>query len=436
LKITFYGGAEEVGRSCILVHSGDTKILLDAGVKLGAVVEHPQVPKHLLKEIDAVVISHSHLDHVGWLPHLFSAGYKGKVYATKPTIELTNVLISDYMRISEQKDVTDEALATMQKSYHILEFREAKKIKDITVSMIPAGHIVGSAMITVSSRGESLLYTGDVNLTKTKLLEGADTRNLSATTLITESTYSSKVDIFQPESAVAKKAAESMKETLQNGGKVLIPSFAVGRAQEILLILDDFMNSGTLPKVPIYIDGMIKKALRIYRHNVIYCRKEIQRRILMSDYDPFRSDNFVPIERKGMRNKIIAEPQSSIIVTTGGMLTGGPVLSYIPRLASNPLNKMILVGYQGQGTAGRALQDGSKTMKIDGRDVAIKMAVETYHLSAHADRKQLDMLISRVKGLKNIFIMHGEINKLNEFKSDLSRKYNAVIPKMGTEYTV
>ncbi|HVC57950.1 MAG TPA: MBL fold metallo-hydrolase RNA specificity domain-containing protein [Candidatus Acidoferrales bacterium] len=435
MKISFFGAAEEVGRSCIMVSSGKTKILLDAGVKLGEHEEHPLFDDKILNEIDAIFVSHAHLDHSGFLPHIFSAGYKGKVYATKPTIELINVLLTDYMRLSEPKDVTKEGFARLQKSYTIVEFGERVTIKDLTMSFSFSGHIIGSGMITVSDEKQTLLYTGDVNLSKTRLLEGADLKGLKATTIITESTYSGRKDIFPPEGVVVKKMLKSIKDTLNAGGKVIIPSFAVGRAQEVLLLLDDYMSSGAIPKVPIYVDGMINKALRIHRHNVIYCRKELQSRILMSDFDPFKSDNFFPVEKKGVREKIVSEDQSSIIVTTSGMLTGGPIMFYLTKMSGNSMNKMILVGYQASGTLGRQIQEGAKTISVNHKKVDVQMTVEAYHLSAHADRPQLDKMIKSVEGLKNIYIVHGEKTKTEEFKTDLATlKYNAILPRLGGEY--
>lgn len=436
MKITFFGGAEEVGRSCILVSSGSTKVLLDAGIKLGEVEEHPQLPDALLKEIDGIFLSHAHLDHVAYLPHIFTAGYRGEVHATKPTMELGAVIISDYMRLSEPKNVTKEGLVRLQRSYKIHEFKEPIKIKDLTIRFIQAGHIVGSAMILVDDGKHRLIYSGDANVAKTRLLEGADMRNLNADTLIIESTYGSKKDIVKNEEGATKKAMDSMKETILSGGKVMIPAFAVGRAQEVLFMLDDYMNSGLLPKVPIYVDGMINKAMRIYRHNVIYCRDELQKRILMSDYDPFRSKNFVPVEKKGMRAEVIKKNEGCIIVTTSGMMTGGPIISYLSKLGRNPANKLLIVGYQAEGTPGRAILNGAKTVKVEKTVLQINIPVETYHIMAHADRRQLDMIISRVKGLKNIFLVHGELAKLNEFRDDLSRKYSSVVPKIGVEYTL
>lgn len=436
MKISFFGAAEEVGRSCIMIKTDKTKILLDAGVKLGAKDEYPQIPDQTLKEIDAIFVSHAHLDHSGYLPHIFSAGYTGKVYATKPTIELINVMINDYMRISEPKNVSKDGLAKLQKAYKILEFREPFRFKDLTIRFLGAGHILGSAMISVSDGKETVLYTGDINLVKTRLLEGAELKGLAAKTLITESTYSAKTDVFPNETIVVKKMLKSIKETLNAGGKVIVPSFAVGRAQEVLFLLDDYMNSGIIPKVPIYVDGMINKAMRIHRHNVIYCRKELQRRILMSDFDPFKSDNFSPIEKVGERTKVISEDQASIIVTTSGMITGGPIMYYLTKIGHNSMNKLILVGFQAAGTLGREIQDGAKKVKINKSMVDIGLTVETYHLSAHADRPQLDALVQKVNGLKNIFIVHGEKAKSEEWKNDLKAKYNALLPEPMKEYEV
>jgi len=436
LKISFYGGAGEVGRSCIMISTEKTKILLDAGVKLGEKEEYPLIGDRMLNEIDAVLVTHAHLDHCGYLPHIYTAGYKGMVYATKPTVELINVLISDYMHISNPSNVTKNGIERLHKSYKIVEYNKKIRLNDLEVEFIPAGHIVGSAMIRVSDGRKSVLYTGDVHLARTRLLDGADVKGLSSDVLITESTYASKQDVFTSEAKIAKDMLKSINETIDMGGKVIIPSFAVGRAQEVLLFLDDYINSGVMRKVPVYVDGMINKAMRIYRHNVIYCRDELQKKILMSDYDPFKSSNFVPVEKKEMRGKIATEDQSSIIVTTSGMLTGGPVLYYISRLAKNSANKMILVGYQAEGTLGRRLLEGNKTVHVNGKEISVQMAVENYHLSAHADRRQLDTLVSSISNLKSVFIVHGDPSKSEEFRNDISGKYKAYTPKIGDTFEV
>ncbi len=436
MKLTFYGAAGEVGRSCIMVESNDTRILLDAGIKLGEQIELPLIPDSELRKVDGIVVSHAHLDHSGFLPHVYSNGYDGYMYATKPTFELTNVLISDYIRISNPESIKKEGVAKMMKRAKLFEYHEEFKIKNLTIKLIPAGHILGSAMIEVSDGRKRLLYTGDVNFRSTRLLDAAYVENLNADILITESTYAGEKDIWEGEKKVADAMVASINDTLKQGGKVIIPAFAVGRAQETLLLLDDYMRSGILPKTPIYMDGMIGKAMRIHRHNVIYCRDELQKRILLNDDDPFKSKNFNNVTTRQQRSRIMGGQENSIVVTTSGMITGGPIVKYLELCGNDPKNKLILVGYQAKGTKGRQLLEGAKEIFLEGHKVRISMAVERFHLSAHADRRQLMSFIGRIHGLKNIFIVHGEPGKAKEFAEALSDKYTAVAPVIGSDYTV
>jgi hypothetical protein len=436
MKITFFGAAGEVGRSCIMVSSKSTNILLDGGVKLGEKTEYPLISEDQLRSVDGIFLSHAHLDHVGFIPHIYSAGYKGHFFATKPTIEIANVMISDYIRISNPVSVTKKGLEEQAKHAKMIEYHKEMKLRDLTIKFIPAGHILGSALIEVSDGKNRIVYTGDINLTKSRLLDAADVRSLRADTLITESTYGAKADVFPNERHVAQGMLKSMKDTITAGGKVIVPSFAVGRAQEVLFMLDDYINSGVLPKVPVYVDGMINKVMRIYRHNVLSCRKEIQSKILMSDYDPFKSPNFVMVEKKSMRNKIVTEKEPAIIVTTSGMLTGGPVMFYISKLADSSMNKMLLVGYQAIGTMGRALQEGAKSINLTGSEMKIHMDVNTFHLSAHADRPQLESLMGKVKGLRNVFIVHGEITKAKDLREYAARRWNAKVPLMKEQHDI
>ena len=434
MKITFYGAAREVGRSCVLVEAKQAKVLIDAGIKLGEVEEHPLIPDSILKNIDAVIISHSHLDHCGYLPHLFSRGYAGPVYALKPTLELINVIINDYLKISKPKDVKKDGLTKMIRHYRMVDYHQEFRVKDIAIKLVPAGHILGSSMVEIRDGERRLLYTGDICLKSTKLLDPAYTEYLKADTLITESTYGGNKDVFPSEHIVLNKMVASLKETINKGGKIIIPSLAVGKAQEILFILDDYIRSGVLPTVPIYIDGMIIKAMRIYRHNVIYCKDEIQKRILMSEDDPFKSKNFNFVDGKEDRTKIIKSEGAAIIVTTSGMLKGGPVIRYIEKLRSDTKCKLMLTSYQAPGTPGRVLQDGGDTIEIRGEKVKISMPIEMYHMSGHADRPQLLKLIGKVQGLRKVFIIHGEETKSKELMEALKNKYNTVLPELTKTY--
>ncbi|MEM3227361.1 MAG: MBL fold metallo-hydrolase [Candidatus Micrarchaeaceae archaeon] len=436
MEISFLGGAGEVGRSCIMVKTKRSKILLDAGIKLGTVEERPKISAEEIRELSGVFITHAHLDHCGFLPHLYSAGYNKEVYATKPTIELLNVIIGDYLRISKPSGVTKEGLGVMSKHQKIVDYDKEFRFDDLTIKFVSAGHILGSALISVSDGNNTLLYTGDINLANSKLLAGANLKGLKADTLIMESTYGAKSDVFPKRDEVVSKMVNSIKETIIAGGKVIIPTFAVGRGQEVLLLLDDYINSGRIPKVQVYIDGMINRAMRIHRHNVIFCREELQKKILMSDYDPFKSPNFVQVERRGERNRIASSDSSSIIVTTSGMLVGGPALFYLSKLAKDPLNKIILVGYQAEGTLGRALQDGANEIVINHAKIKVELKVEKYKMSAHADRQQLELLPKKIEGIRNIFIVHGEKSKSEDLKTAFERKYFATVPEIGQKFTI
>jgi len=436
MKIKFFGASGEVGRSCIMISTDKTKILLDSGIKLGRKEEYPVITDEEIKTIDGVFISHAHIDHSGFLPFLYSKSYINNFFATKPTIELINVLLSDYLRINSDLKFEKNIMNSINSRFKMIEFKKEFKFRDLIIKFIPAGHILGSALISISDGKNTLLYTGDINLLKTRLLNGADLRNLDADTLICESTYGGDKDIFPDEKQVAKQLINTINESIKTNSKIIIPSFAVGRAQEILFFLDDYINSGMIPKIPIYVDGMINKVLRIYRHNVIYCKKELQSRILMSDNDPFRSKNFKIVDKKNIRNYIVNAEESNIIVTTSGMLTGGPVMFYLSKLAQNPMNKLILVGYQAQGTLGRDIQDGIKKVTINNIEIDVKLKVETFHISAHADRKRLEQIPMKLKSLKNIFLVHGESTKLEQLKTELSKKYNVKIAQLNTEYEI
>ncbi|MEM3781669.1 MAG: MBL fold metallo-hydrolase [Candidatus Micrarchaeaceae archaeon] len=439
MKITFFGAAGEVGRSCFLVEGKDTKILLDSGVKLSEKqVELPVIRKEDLAGVKAVVLSHAHLDHCGYLPHLFAMGFEGDVYGTKPTLELANVIISDYLKISKPKEVDGHSTSKMVRHYRNADYFKEFRIGSMAIKLYPAGHILGSAMIEVKDTltGKALLYTGDMNTRSTRLLSPAYTERLHADTLMTESTYGGDNDVFPQEKAVLGSFIGSIKETINAGNKVIIPSFAVGRAQEVLFILNDFMRSGVLPQAPIYIDGMIGKAMRIYRHNVIFCREELQKQILMSDEDPFKSRFFSEVKGRQARSKVIDSKEACIVVTTSGMLKGGPVIKYLEKLARNENDKLILVGYQAVGTPGRALIEGNSTIELGGRKLEIKMKVERYKLSAHADRPSLVKFMGKVSGLKNVLIVHGEPGKMEELATALKSKYSTHTPALGSSVDV
>ncbi len=434
MKIRFLGATQEVGRSAFLIKEGNTTLLLDAGIMLGRPMGFPNITDKLFKEIDAVVISHAHLDHTGYLPFLINRGYKGKIYATKATKDFTHVLLSDLLKINpdigfERKDITK----TIQQITQV-DYNEKIDVGDFEIEFYNAGHILGSASIYLTSKinNDTLLYTGDINTRTTYLLDGAETPEKPVNYLITESTYGGYEDKIPSRKQAIKMLCDIINHTYERGGYILIPSFAVGRSQEMLLILENNMRSGRIPKMPIYIDGMIKKANKIHRQNVISGKKEIQMRILMSDDDPFKFSEFINIDAKN-RSTVYQKP--GIILTTSGMLTGGPIFSYLKSLGKNKNNSLVLVGFQVEGTPGRRLIDGEKTIEIDGKDVKIDVEVHHILFSAHSDRADLLQYVSNLKSLKKIFIVHGEKQKQIEFAQGL-QKYDVSIPILDEEIEI
>jgi len=441
MKVKFYGAAGEVGRSCILIESNNTKVLFDCGIKLGheeRKEEYPLIEDSELKTVDAIVLSHTHLDHSGYLPHVLSTGWNGQIYATKPTIEIVNLLLNDYVRISNPKNVSKEGLSKVKKHYRTVEYGREFRVKGLRFKMLSAGHVLGSSLVEVTDGKHRLLYTGDLSLRRTKLLDPANTKNLRSDTLIIETTYGAKEEKFVVKEKSLKDLPISIKETIQTGGKVVIPALAIGRGQEVLLMLDDYMRSGFLPKVPIYIDGMIGKAMAIHRNNLSFCRPELQGRISRSKSkdDPFKSSNFHNVTTEQMRKKVIQEQGSSIIVTTSGMLNGGPVLKYLEKLAGNGNNELMFVCYQVEGTLGRKILEGAKEIAIRGRKYRIGMKVERYKMSGHADKPQLLMFIEKVMGLKTVFLVHGERGADREMRNSLGNRYKVEVPVLMQEFTL
>lgn len=400
---------------------------MDLGVKIGYEEQYPLIKK-IPKDI---VITHTHLDHAGYLPHIFQKKSKRNVYMTKPTRDLIQLMIADYMRVSKNVFNKSKVLGNILANCRTMEYKEVSSAK-IKFSLHNSGHILGSASVLVHSQKGNILYSSDLNTRTSRIVDSAE-QGLKARTLIIESTYGGKEDALPPMREACSRIAKIINNTLKKNGKVLIPSFAVGRAQELILLLDAYMKNGLIEPAPIYIDGMIKKALRIFRHNVIYAKKELQRSILVSDVDPFKS-KYVFIPKR--RDRMDAIQEGSVIITTSGMLKGGPVKTYLKSLASDKKNVLLFVGYQAAGTPGRKVLEGSKKIRLNGEEISINMNVEKVSLSAHADHNGLMQYVNSIKGLETVFIVHGEENKRKELAESIEDKYEVILPKNGESYRV
>jgi hypothetical protein len=449
VRISALGGFREVGRSAILLQTRESQVLIDCGINPGSTnpfnaFPRLDVPEFDVSTLDAVIISHAHLDHCGFLPFLFKYGYDGPVYCSAPTSNLMTLLQLDYLDVAnkqgfiasyDQKDVRECVLHTLP-----LRYGSVTDISpDIRLTLHNAGHILGSSIIHlhIGEGLHNLVYTGDYKYAKTTLLEAAATTFPRVETIITESTYGAPQDVMPSRIAAEEKLASIINTTLERGGKVIIPVPAVGRAQEIMLIIDGYMKRGLMKEAPVFIEGMISEATAIHTAYPEYLAREVRNSILHEGINPFQSDYFTIVEHPSAREEIV-EGEPSIIMATAGMLEGGPVIDYFKRLASDKLNTVIFVSYQIEGTLGRRVQKGLTETPIMNNEgklevIKVKLSVESIEgFSGHSDRRQIINYIRRVTPRpEKVIVCHGEKAKCLSVSNFLKRRFkiNAMAPE-------
>ena len=443
VKVTALGGFREVGRSSLLIETNHSKVLVDCGISpepgiKGAdaaagdtnvafpYINETRIP---INELDAIIISHAHMDHIGFLPYLFRYGYEGPVYVTPPTRELAALLLNDYINLVKKSGATplydDKDVRKALMHMVTREYGEVTNVtNEIKLTFHNAGHILGSASVHLHiGEGQyNIVYSGDIKYGFTRLLDPADTEYPKVDALFVESTYGAQNDINPPRKDAEKALIDVIKRTIENKGKVLIPLFAVGRSQEIMLVLENYINNTNEYKIeaPIYIDGMILEASAIHTAYPEYLKENIERRIL-SNSSPFESEIFEIA--KGKEDEIL-ESGPAVILASGGMLNGGTALNYFEKMAEDEKNSLIFVGYNSPTSFGRRLQNGLKEVALpdeDGklREIKVNIGINTVEgFSGHSDRRQLISYVANVSPRpKRVFTMHGEAYKCE----DLSR---------------
>ncbi|MFH1521019.1 MAG: beta-CASP ribonuclease aCPSF1 [Candidatus Micrarchaeota archaeon] len=432
IRIMALGGFREIGRSCLLIQTPNSKVLLDVGVNTATsdptrAYPYLNMAGFSLEEIDAVVISHGHMDHMGFLPYLYAYGYDGPVYCTPPTRDFMVLLQQDYLNLCKKafnvdppytkKDIYKELRNVITVNY--------EEVVDITpeikMTLYNAGHILGSASIHlhIGEGTHNLVYSGDLKFGFTRLFDPATTHFPRLETLLIESTYGGRNDISVNRFDSEKKLFDIIKDTIAKRGKVLIPVFAVGRSQEIMLVLEDLIRREPDLNLPIYIDGMILEASAIHTAYPEYLREQLQRRIL-SDRSPFESP-MIKVA-KGTSKEEIVNGEPAVILAPSGMLTGGPSYEYLKLMADNPNNTLAFVGYQSALSLGSKIQQGMKELPILGDDgkmktLKINMRVETAEgFSGHSDRAQLMAYLKNLRPTpERVLTMHGDWGKTEEF---------------------
>jgi hypothetical protein len=446
VRLTFLGGGRQVGRSCLLLQTPVSKILLDCGIDVASQgtdkFPYLDVPEFNLAQLDAVIISHAHLDHVGLLPYLYKMGYRGPVYMTPPTRDIAALLSLDFIGVAYKQaakplfDSTD--IKEMVKHSVCLNYNEVTDITpDVRLTFYNSGHVLGGAIshLNIGNGLHNLVYMGDFKYGHSRLLEPAIASFPRVETVITESTYGAKNDSFPPRKETEDKFLDLVGNALDRGGKVLIPELGLGRAQETMLVFEDAMRTGRMKKVPIFIDGMIWDINAIHTAYPDFLSNKV-RADVFQDNNPFVSEVFSRVGSSQERKKVI-EGGPCIVLATSGMLMGGASVEYFKEFASNKNNAIIFVCYQGVGSLGRLVQDGVKEtrMMVDGKEevVKIEMQVETITgFSAHAGRNELLSFFNNINPkAKRVIINHGEVSKsldlasalykLNHFETNVPR---------------
>jgi hypothetical protein len=438
VRITSLGGYREVGRSSTLLRTPESMILIDCGVNVGRNATKEMFPRldsseFSIENLDAVVITHAHLDHCGFLPYLYKYGYEGPVYTTRATLNLMTLLQIDYLDVANkegkllpyaQKDVKNLVLHTVPLSYG-----EVTDISpDVRLTLHNAGHILGSSVVHlhIGNGLYNIAIAQDFKYRRTNLLDPAVSKFPRLEALFMESTYGNPSDNMPSNKEAETQLKDIINKTLKRGGKVLIPVLAVGRAQELQIVIESLMSKNLIPSVPIYLDGMISEATAVTTCHPEYLGRKLRDKIFHIGQNPFLAECFHKVEGREDRQKVIlGDP--CIILATSGMLTGGPSVEYFENLAGDEKNSIVFVSYQGEGSLGRKVQKKVNEITImeKGHARALKIDMEVHTVigfSGHSDRRELLNYARKVHPKpEKMLLIHGERNKCISLASTLHK---------------
>lgn len=453
MKLHFLGGADEVGASCAFIEIEGRRILVDAGIRMGA-AQGSQLPNFsVLDDVgmpEAVLVTHAHTDHTGALPVLESTLPAGvKVYATPATKAITRVLLSDAVKLAQRgerdgelplypPEAADAALGRVAAVPWLTTVPICEGA--LTATWIPAGHILGAAMIYIEGRRESILMTGDVSVANQLTIPGMIIPQCRPHVMVMESTYGNRqhADRAQQETALALRVAE----VIESGGKVLIPAFAVGRSQEVILILARAMQRKQIPEFPVFVDGMVRSVNAVYASFGDDLSPQVRRRVKRGE-EIFYFRAISAVASPADRRRVSSGPPCCIVASSG-MLIGGASRYYAEGLAGDAANLIAITGYQDEESPGRALLDlmrakaqDERVLTLDGRRVRVACKVEAYSLSAHADGGELTGLVQSLKP-RTCFLVHGDAEARRELSQsvDLHLPEGVQLPENGGAYAV
>jgi KH/beta-lactamase-domain protein len=421
------GGFAEVGRSCMLLETRESKIILDCGLNLSAKDSLAATPRFdiagiRMEDVDAVVLSHAHLDHTGFLPALFKYGYSGPVYCTEPTLLLMSMLQREYIRhcgndtLYSEQDVDKVVTHAITLMHGIV----TDISPDVKLVLSNSGHIIGSTSIHLHiGNGEhNLVYTSDMKFGKTLTLENASWNFPRVETMIIESTYGGKEDIMCPRDQAEANLASIVESTVAAGGHVLLPVPAVGISQELILLLDRFTKGGRL-QTKVLVEKIISEATAVYEAYPEFLSKELGKNVLESEISQFGSQFSI------VQSESLKPGEPAVVLAPSSMLIGGPSVGYLKQIASDPKSILVMPSYQSLDTPGRALLDGARQVSIEGETINLQCQVQRIDgLGSHSDYNQLMAYIMRLRPkLRRVLVNHGERPKAQNLASMINKQF-------------
>jgi putative mRNA 3-end processing factor len=421
LDVKVLGAANEVGRSGFLVNCNGTKLLLDYGVMFGRRGTPPGYPLHVKpKDIDAIIITHAHLDHSGNVPSLFVSG-NTDVYATPPTFDLSKLLIEDMLKIEKNSHPFDlPEVNNMMKNAKEIGFRQKITKGNATFELRESGHVIGGSTVLVESEGKRMFYTGDIKTNGSRMLREMDLDIGEIDLLITESTYAKTEQ--KPRQESEKELIDFANVVMDRKGILFIPSFSVERSQEIACVL----RSANF-KHKIIMDGMALKVNEImFRHPEYLRDPKVFSEAIKSS---------TAIREHSERKRAMGEP--CVVISPAGMLVGGNAVYYLQQLSFNAKNGIALVSYQGEGTPGKKLLDTGK-VSTRGKDLNVTAEVKQFQFSGHADKKELFNFMSKIKGNPKVCTVHGDSESCEMFAQEIHEKFGfeAYAPAVDDTITI